>query len=503
MVDLFAAFMEGLGNFARLDIALTMVICVVIGTVVGIIPGLSNGIICALALPFIFGMDPLVALVLLSTLTSVTNSGGSISAIILGVPGVPASAATLLDGLPMTKKGEGGRAIGAALMACLMGAVLSLALALLMIPMVVPIVMKFRSPEMFLMVVVGLCFVVALVRGNRVKGFISACIGLLLSFVGTQDMTGASRFTFHSAYLYSGLDLLVTMLGLFAVPVFISNMVSGKTIAPPKSASAGRYTELLQGARDVFKHWNLWLRSSLLGYLVGLIPGVGSETAIWASYGQAKQTSKNPEKFGTGCIEGVIAPESAQNAKEGAALLTTLTFGIPGSGIMAFFLAAFLIVGIQPGPKLWVDHTSICFTMLLAVAFSNILGGILCFLVGNYIIKISRVSPIYLFAIIMPILCIGCYISNRAVEDLILMFVIGILGVCMQRFGYSMPAMILGFILGKLSEYYLWHSLDIFGPIFFTSPISIVMVAVIIFILCQDVFKYFFKIFALSLRRNQ
>jgi putative tricarboxylic transport membrane protein len=493
MENLLTHFVEALGNFARPDIMITLIICTVFGAIGGIIPGISNGILCALALPFIFGMDPLVALVLLCALTSVTNSGGSISAILLGIPGTPAAAATLLDGFEMTKKGEGGRAVGAALTSAMLGAVFSVFLAFLMIPMVVPIVMKFRAPEMFLMVITGLCFVVALVRGQRIKGFISACIGLLLSFVGTQTMTGAARFTFNTTYLYAGLDFLVAMLGLFALPVVMSAIISGKPIAPSQRSSDVRYADLFQGALDVFRHWGLWLRSTLIGYIVGVIPGIGAEVATWAVYGQAKQTSKQSERFGKGCVEGVIAPEAASNGKEGGALLTTLTFGIPGSGIMALFLAAFLIVGIQPGPKMLLEHTTVCFTMLLALAFSNIIGGIFCFVVTKYVEKVSSLSPVYLFAIIMPLLCIGCYASNASLVDLIAMLAFGVLGVCMTKYGYSMPALILGFVLGSLTEYYFWHSIDIFGPLFFTSPISMVLIALILLLLGQDFYKLVFQ----------
>jgi TctA family transporter len=490
MENLVSHFVAALGNFSRPDVLLTLIVCVVFGTIGGIIPGISNGVLCALALPFIFGMEPLVALVLLCALTSVTNSGGSISAIVMGIPGTPTSAATLIDGFQMTKKGEAGRAVGAALMSATMGAVLSVFLAFLMIPLVVPIVMRFRAPEMFLMVITGLCFVVALVRGKVIKGFISACLGLLLSFVGTQEMTGASRFTFNTTYLYQGLDLLVAMLGLFAVPVVMATIVSGKPIASARGADI-RFGDLFQGSLDVFRHWGLWLRSALIGYLVGVIPGIGAETATWAVYGQAKQTSKRSVEFGTGCIEGVIAPEAASNGKEGGALLTTLTFGIPGSGIMAFFLAAFLIVGIQPGPKMLLEHTTVCFTMLLALAFANIIGGALCFGAAKYVVKVSSLPPKYLFAVIMPLLCIGCYAANASIISLFAMLAFGVLGVFMEKYGYSMPALILGFVLGSLFEYYFWHSLDIYGPIFFTSPISIVLLALIFAILGQDIYKPF------------
>ena len=493
MENLVSHFVAALANFTRPDVMITILISVVFATIGGIVPGISNGVLCALALPFIFGMDPLLALVLLCSLTSATSSGGSMSAIVIGIPGVPSSAATMIDGFAMTKKGQGGRAVGAALMAAMLGAVLAIALAFLMIPFVIPIVMRFKAAEMFLMVLTGLCFVVALVRGQRIKGFISACIGLLISFVGTQEMTGASRFTFGTTYLYTGVDLLVAMLGLFAIPVVICTIISGKPITSAQGSAGIRNADVWQGCLDVFRHWGLWLRSTLVGYFVGVIPGIGGETATWASYGQAKHTSKHSEAFGEGSIEGVIAPEAAQNAKEGGGLLTTLAFGIPGSGIMAFFLAAFLIVGIQPGPKMLIEHTTICFTMLLTIALANVLGCLVCFPATRYIMKIANTPPIYLYAIIMPLLCIGCYAANGLLLDLIVMLVFGVLGVCMDKYGYSLPALILGFVLGSRAEYYLWHSLDIYGPIFFTSPISVFLLVLIAVILGQDFYRMIFK----------
>jgi putative tricarboxylic transport membrane protein len=500
MENLFSHFVGALANFARLDIMITIILAVVFATIGGIIPGISNGIMCALALPFIFGMNPLIALVLLCAMTSATSSGGSLSAIVIGIPGTPSSAATLIDGFAMTQKGEGGRAIGAALMSASLGAIFSIALAFLMIPIVMPLVMEFRAPEMFLMVLTGLCFVIALVRGKRIRGFISACLGLLFSFVGTQGITGAARFTFNTTYLYSGLDLLVAMLGLFAVPVVVTTIVSGKPIISSKGLAKVDYSDVFQGVLDVFRHWGVWLRAAIVGYIVGVIPGIGGEVATWASYGQAKYTSKTSEKYGTGCIEGVIAPEAAQNAKEGGDLLTTLAFGIPGGGIMAFFLAAFMIVGIQPGPKMLLEHTTLCFTMLLTVAIANVLGCLLCLAFAKYVLKIAALSPVYLFAGIMPLLCVGCYASNSLMLDLIVMLAFGIMGVFMDKYGYSMPALILGFILGNYCEYYFWHSLDIFGPIFFKSPISIVLLTLIILMLGKDLFMLIIKKMSRSLK---
>ncbi len=487
------AFTQALGNLSQPMVVLAVLTATIAGIILGIIPGLQGGVGMVLLLPFLFGSDPMIFLPVMAVLTAVGATGGSITAVLLGIPGTSSNVATLLDGFPMTRRGEGARAVGAALTSSMMGGVVAVIIAFAMIPLVIPMVMEFKSAELFFTIVVGLCFLALITRGSTIKGLISAGLGLLISTIGFQAKTGVARFTFDNLYLYNGIELIVVLLGAFALPVLIELSVTGKTIAPLDSKSIGSYRDMWQGVRDVFRHWWLWFRCSVIGYVIGVIPGIGAETAIWVTYGHAKQSSKDPDKFGTGCIEGVIAPEAANNSKDGGALLTTLALGIPGSGIMVLMLAAFIIVGIQPGPNMLTEHTTLSFTLLLTVAISNILAGFICLGGAPYLTKLTRISPVYLFSFILPLLYIGIFSFNERVIDLIVLLIIGIIGVILSKYGYSLAALVLGFVLGRLAEYYFWHAVDLNGPFFFWTPISMFMIVLIIIFLNKDLISSLFK----------
>jgi putative tricarboxylic transport membrane protein len=482
MID---AFYHALTNLFSVGVFTAVLAATLIAIIAGVIPGVSGGTAIVILLPFIFGTDPNISLALLTTLTAVSCTGGSLTAVLIGVPGDGANAATVLDGYSMTRKGEGMRACGAALCASAMGGVGSVALAFAAMPLVIPMVMSFRAPELFFLIVMGLSFLAVLTRGSAIKGLISAGIGLVMSTIGYQSVTGVARFNFGIHYLYDGIEMVVVIMGCFAVPVLIDSIVEGETIAPINTAMSRPYQDMLRGGRDVIHHWWLWLRCTFIGYIVGVIPGIGGETAIWVSYAHAKQTSKHPEKFGAGVVEGVIAPESANNAKDGGAILTTLAFGIPGSGVMVLILAALFILGLQPGPKFLMEHPDLSFLMLLSSALSNVLAGIICFAGAPYLVKITRIPPSYLFAILLPVICIAVYVRHGLMFDLLVLVIVTCLAILMRRFGYALPPLVLGFIMGEMFESHFWHSVDMHGPLFFLSHISLVLIFITMVILSQ------------------
>lgn len=453
---------------------------VLLGIVIGIIPGIGGLIGVALLLPFIYHIPPEIGLTFLIVFHAVTFTGGSISAILINIPGTGVNAATLIDGFPMTQKGEGGRALGAAITASTMGGILSVPMGLLMIPLIIPIVMAFKSPEMFMVVVLGLTFIAVLASDAPIKGLIGAALGMFFALIGYQVWRGIPRFTFGSMFLYGGLGVVPVVLGLFGLVELIDMFLKGQVAIATKGTTVGGMQDVLRGAKDVFYHKWLWLRSTVVGYLFGVIPGVGAETATFVAYGQAKQISKNPEKFGTGCVEGVIAPESANNAKDAGALLTTLAFGIPGSTVMAILLGGFLLVGITPGPKMLVDHLPLSFTLLLGIVLANLIGGIICLSVAPQLIKIARVHVDFLFTMVLALILAGAFVSEGYMLDIPVVIIFGLLGLFMKRLGYSRPAFILAFVLGTLFEYYLQLSVDIYGPLFFVTPISLAMVLIIV-----------------------
>jgi len=404
-----------------------------------------------------------------------------------------------MDGYPMAKKGEAGRAIGAALTASAVGGIITVPMALLMIPILVPFVLKFKSAEMFLLIVSGLCFISVLTtKGRVVKGLISAALGLLIATIGSQAQTGYARFTFGNAHLYEGLPLVTVVLGMYAVPSLINLFVTGKAIAADSLITVKDSKQLVQGAKDVLKHWWLTLKSAIVGYIIGVIPGIGAFTSTFLTYGMAKKSSKTPEEFGKGCVEGVIAPEAANNAKEAGGLLTTLAFGIPGTGTMAIIMAALMVIGIQPGPMLLIENTSLCITMISSIAIANVFAFLLCWFNVPFLTKVTRIDPTYIFATVIPLVFLGAFSRSEKMFDIFLILVTGLLGFFFKKHGYSAPSLILGFVLGKDLEHYLWRSIDIYGPAFiFSTPICIgLFVTIILVIVYKPLVEVLRKIIA-------
>ncbi|MBI4320882.1 MAG: tripartite tricarboxylate transporter permease [Chloroflexi bacterium] len=470
------AFGQALLSFGNPQLWLFMTFGVVVGLTLGVIPGLSGITGLALALPFVFVMSPHEALPLMVALVSVSYTGGSISAILLNVPGTSSNAATVVDGYPMSQKGEAGRALGAALMSSTAGGAVTVIFALLMVPLILPMVMAITSPDMVFLVLLGLAFVATLGKGAMVRGLMSGGLGLAIALIGLHARSGVPRFTFDMLYLYDGLPLAAMALGLFAIPEMVALAARGGTIARVQVfADAGGVWE---GAKDVYRHWWLWLRSSAIGYVIGLVPGIGSASAIFIAYGHAKQTSKTPEKFGTGCVEGIIAPESANNAKEAGALLTTMALGIPGSADGAFFLGAFLVLGIIPGPEMITKNLDLSLTLLLIIIVANLLGGGICFALASRMAKIALIPSRVLVPLVLAATLVGAYASRKDFADILVVLVIGALGLAMKEFGYNRPALLLGFVLGSLFEKYLYISLAVGGPLFFIRPLSLILILI-------------------------
>ncbi|MFH1490483.1 MAG: tripartite tricarboxylate transporter permease, partial [Pseudomonadota bacterium] len=434
---------------------------------------------------------------LLLAISAVSTTGGSITAILMNIPGTGPSAATLIDGFPMTKKGEAGRAFGALLCAATTGGVLGVCLALAAIPVVRPVVMTFGSPEMFFLILMGISFLAILGKGSAVKGMISGLLGLFISLIGYQHSTGIDRFGFDDDFLLLGLKLVPVVLGLFAGAELLDMAVSGKPILPRDTAKTGKALrrQIWQGARDVFRHWWLWLRSCIFGYIIGLIPGIGGDTAVFVAYAQAKQTSKYPDKFGTGVVEGVIAPESASNAKEGGALLTTLALGMPGSASMALLIGALLLQGVIPGPEMLRDDMALTFTLLWGLALANIIGGVICYFLAGYLnlTRVVTIAPVYMVPAILTLVFVGAYVYDKNLGDIVVAVIFTFVGIIMKKFGYNRPALLLGFILGKYFEEYFWLSIQTRGYLFFLRPACLIIIALTVGLYVMEPIRKRFK----------
>ncbi|MFC1815354.1 tripartite tricarboxylate transporter permease, partial [Thermodesulfobacteriota bacterium] len=443
----------------------------ILGLIFGLIPGLSGMTFLALLIPFTFGMEPLQAMTVLLAGHAVVHTSGGLTSVLLNVPGTASSAATLIDGFPMAQQGMAGRAVSNVAVASGVGGIIGAIVLIVSMPILRPLVMSFGSPELFSLCVLGITFIAAVGGGEMIKGLIAGMLGIILSLVGLDAVTATARLAFGRLYLDSGIRIIPLVLGLFAIPQIIHLMATGGTIAKAGIVASSR-VGLWQGVKDVFIHWSLTLRTSIIGAVIGAIPGTGAEVAAWISYGHAKQTSKHPERFGHGSEEGIIGPEAADNSKEGGALIPTLAFGIPGSPGMAILLGGFLVVGLDPGPLFIREHLDIVYAMIITLAAANALGAILCVVGAQYLARITIIPARVLAPLLLVVVIIGSYFSKGDWMDIIATFVCGALGYAMVRFDYPRPPLILGFVLGAMIERYLHLSLKTVGPLFFLRPIS-------------------------------
>ena len=454
-----------------------------VGMLVGILPGLGGTVGMSLLIPFIFGMDPEQAIPLMIGAAAVIHTADTFPSVLLGVPGSSGSQATIMDGYPLARMGEAARALAAAFFSSMFGGLIGAIVLLLILPIARPLVLAFGSPELFMLAVLGLSMVAILAGKRPMRGLISGALGLMIGAIGAAPTTPFYRYTFDSLYLYDGLKLAVLALGLFALPEILDLLASGSSIVKEGAELKDIRTSWLQGFRDVVKNRILVLRSAALGVIVGFIPGLGGAVVDWISYGIARQTVKNPEGFGKGDIRGVIAPESSNNAKEGGALIPTLLFGIPGSGGTAVLLGAFILLGLQPGPRMLKETGDLNITILIIVtlAVANVFGTTACLLLTNVVSRLATVRAARLAPFVLVIMLTGAYQSTRNWGDLIAFIVIGLLGWVMRRLQYPLPPLLIGFVLSVGVERYLWLSTARYEWEWLTRPgVLVIMVITIV-----------------------
>jgi len=464
----------------------------ILGLIIGIIPGLSGHFAMAMLVPFIFRMEPTVGITFILAAHATVAQGGGMTAILFATPGTGQNAATLLDGPKMTEKGEAGRAVGAAMTACFIGAFFGVFVLTLLLPVLRKVVLLFGPPEFFMLAILALTFIAVLGGAGSVnKGLIGGALGLMFAFVGMDSVTGAKRFTFGLLELWDGLSMVPVLLGIFAVSEMIDLWITGGSLA--RKAADGAHEsmqkQIFAGVMDTLRNWWLVIRCSAIGTTMGLIPGLGSAPAAFVAYAHAKQTSKHPEEFGHGAIEGVIAPESANDAVEGGALASTLAFGIPGSSSMAILISALLILGVEPGPKLMVMHLDLVFLMIWTVVLGNLMGTILGMFIANPLAKATFLRGSLLVPILLCIIVTGAYIFHRSWFDMIVVLVFGLLGYAMKKLDYSRPAFIIGFVLGLMVERNLYLSLKLYGGKFLFQPLALGLAVLTILVLVYNIVK--------------
>lgn len=473
------------------DLIGLMLIAVVFGLLVGVTPGIGGKLAVAMAIPFVYGMPMIPGAVFLLTMHAVTGTSGQISSIMFGIPGDGDDAATTLDGYPLAKQGQAARALGASVTASGVGGIIGAVVFALMIPVLEPVVLMFSPAEFFLIALLGISFIAFLSSGDSIfKGLIVGCYGLMLSTVGMDPQTGTPRFAGHQLFLWDGISVITAVLALFAVPEMIALGVRGGAIAAvPVAGRAFSYRQLLSGVLEVPRHWWLVLRTSVIGAVIGMIPGLGGSAAAWLCYGHAVQSSKTPERFGKGAIEGVIAPETASNAKEGGSLLPTLFFGIPGSSGMAVLLGAFLILGIQPGALMMTEHLDLVWTLIWALVVGNLMAVVILLVICRWVAGLTFINGRMLVPFILVFVALGCYVSQGRWQDLAMLVLLSTIGYGLLRAKWPRAPFVIGFVLGGRAEASLDQALQLWGFGFFLRPLSLVLIAMIVALIAVAVIR--------------
>lgn len=485
------------------DVLMAMMVGVIGGMVIGILPGLGGTIAAALMMPLTYSLSPVAALVMLTAIYTSAVYGGSFTAILLHTPGTTASAATAIDGYELTKQGRGLEAIGIASFASVFGGFFSGIMLLMIAPSLSKVALMFSSSEYFLIAVFGLTIIGSLVKDAPVKGLASGAFGLLISTVGMDSMTGELRFTFGKPWLHSGITIVPTMIGLFAISQVLIlaedwSKANEKMFEDPegnlKQGMRSSIRRMIPSGKTMLKLLPNALRSSIIGLLVGIMPGAGGDVACWVSYDSAKRASKDPGEFGKGSIAGVCASEAANNAVTGGSFIPLLTLGVPGSSTAAVILGGLMIHGLIPGNSLFTAQADKVYPIMIGFIIANIVMGVIGLLIGPYLTRLAAV-PISCLSPILIVLClIGAYTTNGNMYDVYIALGFGILGYLMRRTGFTPTPIVLAVILGGMAENGFTQSLvmsrgDLIGY-YLSRPISCVLIVLTLFSLLWPAFQW-------------
>lgn len=436
---------------------------VTMGLAIGIFPGLGGIAGLSLILPFMFGLDPIYGLALMIGMIAVVPTSDTFASVLMGIPGSSASQATVLDGFPMAKKGLAARALSSAFTSSLFGGIVGAFCLTFFILIARPLVLEFRSPELLMVSAFGLSMVGILAGRVALKGVMAAGVGMLVATIGEGPFNGELRMSSYDfVYLTDGLKLVIVGLGIFAIPEIVALLRQDKAISNKTSLGRG----WLDGIKDWWAHKWLSVRCSLIGVIVGVIPGLGGSVVDWIAYGHTVQTSKDKSGFGKGDVRGVIGPESSNNAKEGGGLVPTLLFGIPGSGSMAIFIGALSLLGsgeLEVGQGMLKDNLNYTYAIVWLLALANVFGTIMCIALSGQIAKMTQIRFALIAPFIFMVIAFAAFQSGQNLMDLAALFAIGFLGIFMRRFDWSRPAFLIGFVLANPVENYANNANQIAG----------------------------------------
>jgi putative tricarboxylic transport membrane protein len=473
------------------------ILLVILGNLMGLLFGLLPGITVLAAmsilLPFTIGLPPISAMYLFIGIMGSGPFGGAVTSILFNIPGEPTSAAACFDGYPMTRRGEAAKALGLAAASAVLSSLLGLIVLMGLIPLVRAIVYAFGPPEFFMLLTFGLATVAIAAPGNTIKGLITAGLGVLISLIGYDPITGVLRFGFGSDnYLWDGINLPAFFVGVFAVGEVISYYVAGGTISKGAVHMQGMLRGTLDGVRELFRHKRVFFQGSLVGSVVGILPGVGGTVSNFLSYTLAMQTSKSPETYGKGNPEGLVAAMTATNEDTGA-LLPTVAFGIPGSAGTALLLGALILHGYNPGPLFITEHMEIVWALILGLLLANIIAATVGLAGANFMAKLTTIDVKYLVPVVLALSLLGAYADRENLWDVALAIACGIFAYGLTRFGFPIVTLVIGFVMGRLVErafaQSLQMSLDPF--IFFKRPISLLLFTLLVLVFVMPLVRRF------------
>jgi putative tricarboxylic transport membrane protein len=471
------AFLDGFALVVEPKNLLYCLIGVLIGMVIGVLPGLGPAATIAILLPITYTIDPVSAIIMLAGIYYGAQYGGTITSVLLRLPGEASSVVTVFDGFALAKQGKAGTALGIAAIGSFVGATISIIGLTLLAPVVASIALDFGPAEYAALALLGVLLVATIGSGNKLKALIAGAVGLLLATVGRDSFSGASRFTFDSLQLADGIDFVVVAMGLFGVGEILYNLEQrhGKRHVPAKVGN------VWPSKKDLKQSSGAIGRGSVIGFVLGVLPGGGAVLSSIVAYAIEKRRSKTPERFGRGAIEGVAAPETANNAAATSSFIPLLTIGLPANATMAMMFGALLILGVSPGPQLVNEHPDVFWGVINSMYIGNLMLLILSIPLVGLFVRILRVRPAILAPITALITILGVYTINNSVFDIFLMIAFGIIGYLMKKAGFDPGPMVLAFVLGSIIESSTRRSLLIFGgdPTgFLTRPISGTILAI-------------------------
>lgn len=485
-MDFLNPVLDGFGVVVQPANLLYCLAGVVIGMLIGVLPGLGPAATIAILLPVTYGVEPVSAIIMLAGIFYGAQYGGTITSVLLRLPGEASSVVTVFDGFALAKQGRAGTALGIAAIGSFIGGTVSIIGLTLLAPVVAGVALDFGPPEYAALALFGVLLVATVGNGGRLKSVIAACLGLLLATVGRDTFTGADRFTFANLDLADGIDFVPIAMGLFGLGEILYNLEERqhKRQEPAKVSTVWPSRQDLRQSRGAIG------RGSVIGFVLGVLPGGGATLSSLVAYAVEKRRAKEPERFGRGAIEGVAAPESANNAAATSSFIPLLTLGIPANATMALMFGALLIQGIPPGPQLVSEHPDLFWGVVNSMYVGNILLLIMSIPMVGVFVKILRIRPAVLAPITVLITLLGVYTVANRIFDVFLVIVFGVLGYLMKKFGFEPGPLVLAFVLGSVMEIAVRQSLLIFGGDvtgFFTRPISGTVLAVLILVLVLPV----------------